>query len=115
MARRFASLVFASALFTTNGCGGGDVTDPFAMARVNGTVTNAITRAPIVLASVTGNQRDINRIAFTDSSGRYELLELNEGEVELTATAPGYETLRVTIFLNEGRNTRNIQLRALIP
>lgn len=79
MAGRFASLVFVSvlfgvALFTTNGCGGGGITDPFVMAGVNGTVTNAITRAPIVLASVTGRQGETVRTGVTDSSGRYELV-----------------------------------------
>jgi hypothetical protein len=49
---------------------------------------------------------------MTDSTGRYELLELSLGDYGLTATKTGYEPWDMQITINEGNNQRDI---AMIP
>ena len=106
------SALFASVLYTTNGCGGTPTETNFHLATLNGTVTDAVSGQPISGASITVQSSGGSPVtATTLSDGRYFVSAISSGSNLIEAIAPGHQRFSTTKNLNDGANTLDIHLQ----
>lgn len=110
------AIFYALVLYTTNGCGGvwsGDamrVPQPQPDQEIEGTVSDAVTKAPIAGAQIVVLQGQGTFRHAASSSGTYAVAGLMQGVVRLTVSAPGYRTATETFRVAKGRNRFDVAL-----
>jgi hypothetical protein len=115
MLRRIALIVviagsFSGAMYTTIGCGGSPTEPVTDFGTVSGTVTNAVTSAPIAAASVDFRQGNTGVGLFTDNSGRYDII-VPVGDSRVTVSKSGFQTFTTTITVRIGANPLDVHLQ----
>jgi sugar lactone lactonase YvrE len=99
------SLTFSPALYPT-GSGSGPTTATF-----TGTVSDAMTKAPIAGASVTVG----SATAQTDGAGRFSIANLVSGTFQAVITAPGYSEVDISGTLANGTNSAGSVYLSVLP
>lgn len=110
------ALFYALVLYTTNGCGGvwsGSgmrVPQPQPDLEIEGTVRDALTKAPIAGAQIVVLQGQGTFRHAASSSGSFAVAGLVQGVVRFTVSAPGYRTATEDLQVVKGTNRHDILL-----
>ncbi len=110
------AIFYALVLYTTNGCGGVysgaamRVPQPEPDLEIEGTVRDAVTKAPIAGAQIVVAQGNGTFRHAASSSGTYAVAGLVQGVVRLTVSAPGYRTAAQTLPVAKGKNRFDVDL-----
>jgi len=119
MIRRLAASLavaacFAMATYTEVGCGGVPATSPepaVPTGDLAGTVTDAVTSAPIAAATVTVTPTVGVFSLRTDSQGRYAIFGIPASSIVFDVKAAGYRTVTEVVTIREGQNRKDVALQ----